>query len=91
MNDGGPAFPQLIKIDTLGLHGQVNQFSGGMSLRDWFAGMALQGILSPLLGTAPGVSSLNQLSQEKNMTQFEMIAERCYSLADAMLKQREQP
>jgi len=37
-NDGGPAFP----IDT------QNQFptQSGMSLRDWFAGMALVGLLA---------------------------------------------
>ena len=31
--DGGPAFPD-------------NRWQDGMSLRDWFAGMALQGILA---------------------------------------------
>lgn len=34
--DGGPAFPA--KLDYV-------QFSTGMTLRDWFAGMALQGIV----------------------------------------------
>ena len=39
-NDGGPAFP------TKGtLHGAPYQ-SDGMSLRDWFAGMAIQALLA---------------------------------------------
>jgi len=41
INDGGTAFP----------HTTVNKMGGfvlqpGMSLRDWFAGMAMQGLLS---------------------------------------------
>ncbi len=37
INDGGPAFP----VHDLGIHGTY-----GMSLRDWFAGMAMQAWLS---------------------------------------------
>jgi hypothetical protein len=37
--DGGPAFP---RSDELGLHRAIP----GMSLRDWFAGMAMQGMLA---------------------------------------------
>lgn len=54
MNDGGPAFPVHIQsLDDLSGQGRdedmevVSQCQHpGMSLRDWFAGMALQGILS---------------------------------------------
>jgi hypothetical protein len=38
MNDGGPAFPLAVTNDTLDYH--------GMSLRDWFAGQALAGMLA---------------------------------------------
>jgi len=38
INDGGPAFP--VPTDPL------NPGTNGMSLRDWFAGMAMQGMLS---------------------------------------------
>jgi len=41
MNDGGPAFPHT-PVDV----GAEWAIQTGMSLRDWFAGMALQGILS---------------------------------------------
>jgi hypothetical protein len=41
-NDGGPAFPVSVGMGPLSA-----QFaSPGMSLRDWFAGMALQGMFS---------------------------------------------
>jgi hypothetical protein len=39
-NDGGAAFPSAVLFD------QVIVDSPGMSLRDWFAGMALQGIMA---------------------------------------------
>lgn len=39
-NDGGPVFP-------CGYHPEGNSADqGGMSLRDWFAGQALQGMLA---------------------------------------------
>lgn len=42
--DGGPAFP----LPNTQQHGDAVLFYGkpGMSLRDWFAGMALQGLLA---------------------------------------------
>lgn len=48
MNDGGPAFPSLgedIQDEATGRLIGVQNYRG-MSLRDWFAGMALQGMLS---------------------------------------------
>lgn len=39
-NDGGPAFPAFSED-----HGNIPTWSG-MSLRDWFAGIALQGMLA---------------------------------------------
>ena len=43
-NDGGPAFPIPNASDMDGY--VYAPQSEGMSLRDWFAGMALQGFLS---------------------------------------------
>ena len=69
-NDGGPAFP--VPNDA-----NVNQ-QEGMTLRDWFAGQALPGILS---------SSGCKLFREDEIAQHE-LAEYAYRLADAMLKAR---
>lgn len=41
IKDGGPAFPGSYK----GQHG-YHVWSDGMSKREWFAGMALQGLLA---------------------------------------------
>ena len=51
--DGGPAFPQLsIVAGKRDGHGDlldpITSSQGGMSMRDWFAGMALQGIIDLL-------------------------------------------
>ena len=66
-NDGGPAFPKGFP--------DAGTTSKGMSLRDWFAGMALQGLLS---------------SQQPDWTASdEGSTFRAYKLADAMLAERE--
>lgn len=41
VNDGGAAFPR----SSQGVAGDVD-VAKGMTLRDWFAGMALQGLLA---------------------------------------------
>ncbi len=72
-NDGGPAFP------CSGTEG-VNPESLGMSLRDWFAGMALQGMLS---------NSVDFKSRGEVVKPIDYPSE-CFAIADAMLKAREQ-
>ena len=71
MNDGGPAFPGWFKEDE-GIH-----YHHGMSLRDWFAGKALQGELA----------SQNAENGEWPEGHESALAERCYKIADAMLKE----
>jgi len=65
-NDGGPAFP-------VNPHPNIHGGSDGMSLRDWFAGQALAGIM-PSDGRPDG-------DQAK--------AYWAYAMADAMLRARE--
>jgi len=64
INDGGPAFPVL--------YGQTNGLDG-MSLRDWFAGQALAGLLASGVysNSGPGFESF--------------IALKSFYVADAML------
>jgi len=52
-----------------------------MSLRDWFAGMALQG----------EVSSPKSTLFEADCITFQELAEDCYRIADSMLAARQQP
>ena len=71
-NDGGPAFP-IYQPDM-----NVGDDAGpGMSLRDWFAGQAMVGLMSDS-GLRPS-----------NLDEFEHMATRLYQVADAMLKERE--
>ena len=61
-NDGGPAFP--------------THCEAGMTLRDWFAGMALQGMLAQPLDSDCAFNP-------------RLCAESSYEYADAMLASRE--
>lgn len=74
MNTGGPAFPIPL------LPGQSWQGMApcdGMTLRDYFAAKAMQGLIAQSAGTALG-------------SRVEIAAEYAYAAADAMLKAREQ-
>ena len=64
INDGGPAFPvPSLAVDS------------GMTLRDYFAAAALQGILSN--------TEASKAWNESDVARF------CYFQADAMIKARE--
>ena len=65
IHDGGAAFPLAVTTDSVDYH--------GMSLRDWFAGQALAGILSN-----PNIENAF----------FKVDAGLAYEAADAMLAAR---
>lgn len=69
---GGPAFPTTDFTHA----GQVIPGSEGMTLRDYFAAKAMQGLFAS--GHYEGLTNLVFLSSD------------AYSVADAMLKAREQ-
>lgn len=73
-NDGGPAFPCEEIRDDKRYYTTVHT---GMTLRDHFAASVLSGIAANPTISGPGGPSLEQ------------VAVRCYEMADAMLKQRE--
>ena len=72
--DGGPAFPSG-KSETPGFENSLPYYEG-MTLRDWFAGMALQGLLAHLVGVPN--------------SEPEGYARRAYQYADAMLTSRKE-
>ena len=75
-NTGGPAFPQPAVIsDTGDILTSLNFDEGGMTLRDYFAAKAMQGLISQSLGTALG-------SEPK------IGAIYAYAMADEMIKER---
>jgi hypothetical protein len=75
--DGGPAFPQKHLKWTDQLSGKECVAIGfeGMSLRDWFAGQALQG-------------QAHRFAHPHEHR--ELLAKDCYDIADAMLAARKE-
>jgi len=69
LDDGGPAFPCNDINEDL-------TFPRGMSLRDWFAGMALQGFISSY--------------PRGDSAAADLIAPDCYEMANAMLAARKE-
>ena len=69
INGGGPAFP------TLFIEPNYGSGYAGMTMRDYFAGKALQGLLACI--------------QPNQLWSGEELAVTCYRTADAMLKARE--
>ena len=80
MNTGGPAFP----VQSVYIEDQETN-SRGMTLRDYFAAQALQGLISATsrMTFADG-QYIVDVMDEVRMTKF------AYSHADAMLKAREE-
>lgn len=75
VNDGGPAFPMYHAEG-----GVVNINEPGMSLRDWFAGQALMGLIA-----YSGEAGDHALEAPDKLD----VTDMAYEYADAMLKARE--
>lgn len=89
-NDGGSAFPTAY-------HDCASSFDLGMSLRDWFAGQALAGLMAQShagpkdwteMGHGWGEDTANSLNKNETYIAATM-AGFAYLLADALLKARE--
>ena len=78
-NTGGPAFPVPMGWDSHGNWVHDGQDSG-MTLRDWFAGMAMQGLLAGMLADG---------AYFERGTDDVTVAKLAYIQADTMLKERE--
>jgi hypothetical protein len=78
-DDGGPAYPQpnhVIDTDRGREEARGWMQDSSMSLRDWFAGQALNGLLSHVVGVKKGTPTA--------------YARRAYDYADAMLAARKE-
>jgi hypothetical protein len=85
INDGGPAFPRDPQWNRYGYISQEGW--NGMSLRDVFAGMALQGILSKsLFPNSSGNKSISWATTREPSGRSASIA--AYEIADAMIAAR---
>lgn len=79
--DGGPAFPDPMRGAPSSV---VNQYPDiqptGLTIRDWFAGQALAGILAT-----------NTLGHEHLDCPEDWLASACYLISDAMIAERSRP
>lgn len=77
IRDGGLAFPEVKTrkhyVTDIDVHSV-----GGMSLRDYFAAKAMQGLLADHVARIEGL----------NLTPVGLIASYSYAIADAMLAER---
>lgn len=82
MNDGGPAFPTALSDE------QTHDDSYGMSLRDWFAGMALVGNIHLQAHLAAQRIVDGMYDPGDQTPRCDKVARNCYVFADAMLAER---
>jgi hypothetical protein len=86
IEDGGPAFPPHMHYDASDGSFVIGH-SNGMSLRDYFAAMALQGWLS---GPCQGDVLDSYEPDTDSFAQHQLaVAKTCYGYADAMIRARE--
>lgn len=83
-NDGGTAFPVSEKHDR-DCHNS-GWGSVGISVRDYFAAKAMQGILFDNMTTA----AFDRAGASELVQPAALVATAAYAMADAMLKAREQ-
>ncbi len=67
MNGDGPAFPHMMVIGH-------KDYAGGLTIRDWFAGQALSGLMAS--------------HDWKHMYDTDSYADDAYKLADSMMAKR---
>ena len=79
---GGSAFPTTQYVNGLSPTGHAE----GMTLRDYFAAKAMQGIFDSAIDWFPA----GQKADEESLKVFKDIAQDSYAMADAMLKAREE-
>lgn len=81
--DGGPAFPRPASVDptngTLPDGDEVIPCQPGMTLRDWFAGQAIAGLISAYAGEGVALPHATDAARD------------AYCYADAMLASRRSP
>lgn len=81
-NTGGPAFPVTSYVNSDGE--TFESKPQGMTLRDYFAAAALQGLCAGFC------SHDDDWPRSDEPEGYEIAAEHAYRMADAMLKEREQ-
>jgi len=85
VNDGGPAFP--VPPDGIGPSGEICRvYSVGLTMRDWFAGMALPHVVT--MGYNVSIEAAKVGKCVDGMMDAKQWAETAYEIADAMIAER---
>lgn len=75
MTDGGPAFPHPpMRFDSQQQAAEWKKYLSGMSLRQWYAGMALQGLIG---------------QEDHPVDWIPLLAKTAFECADAMIAHQE--
>ena len=85
VNDGGPAFPV---VASTGDPRDGVYCRDGMSLRDYFAGQAIAGVIRSTV-EADSAAVLSESADSSGLAIEQVIARSAYEIADAMLAVRE--
>lgn len=81
-NDGGSAFPHEEQMDSF--TSKIIQCSQGLSIRDYFAAKAMQGMLS----NDEMISRYGACAKENNISPDIVLATAAYGISDAMISER---
>jgi hypothetical protein len=90
IDNGGQVHPHLHIKHFIAAHNNVSvpvyEIKDGMTLRDHFAGLALNGLISHGLSIVPTNNPKNPY--EFNVSQHDVLATISYKFADAMIAER---
>jgi hypothetical protein len=84
VNDGGPAFPQA--IDDMGT---LRARTPGMTLRQWYAGMAMQGIQTACSIDNAMFVLMVKAAEVDGLTMAAYLSREAFVQADAMIAEEE--
>ncbi len=94
--DGGPAFPTDISMPTFKEEGGVLTETGqfrfhhpGMTLREYYAGQALAGLLAGCVGNTDAAPAFLKSASNRSVDVNNIIAAMAGEVADAMLAEQE--
>jgi len=91
INDGGPAFPVSTRPSSIPSEpyghqdGESTWQFGGLTIRDWFAGQALAGIMASPLEYVRGAKETGR----GHLSMGEVFVQQAYAVADKMLAARQ--
>lgn len=91
INDGGPAFPAYRNSTTEHLpdgRGRIISVPAdhtGMTLRELYAGMAMQGFVAAAMGSAKPCDVICNGAERKGISESEYVADIAVEFADALI------